>query len=273
MAGGRAVTEIIGGNFGGGDGSGSLIIVDKTGTAIATFNGDTGVLTLASGTGLNLLLDGVKLTLGTDSDIAAVLRATVLNANTALTGVVVGTPVTPAVAANSLIVGNITADGDMMLVTQTGGNSHAFLWYDTSAKILRLYSGDGVEVAKFDAAATTITGTLGVTGKTTLTGGLNLGAAEAVTISGGVATVTKSFVSLAGEGATTDTLDSISKSGQAEGDILVLRCAGNYTITADNSATMLLGAGTRALAQGAVLILIATSATIWSELVFLTAAA
>lgn len=272
MAGGRAVTEIIGGNFGGGDGTGNLIIVDATGTAIATFNGTTGVLTLASGTGLNLLLDGVKLTLGTDSDIAMVNRATVLNANTALTGVIVGTPVTPAVAANSLIAANITADGDMLFVTQTGGNSHAFMWYDSSAAILRLYSGAGVEIAKFDAAATTITGTLGITGKTTVTGGLNLGAAEAVTVASGVAAVTKSFVDLAGEGATTDTVDSITKSGQAEGDYLVIRNSHNYTLTFDNSATMLLGAGTRAVAQGGVITFVATSATVWSEVSFLTAA-
>jgi len=65
----------------------------------------------------------------------------VLNANTTLAGVVVGTPVTPAVAANSLILGNITADGDVMMATQTGGHSHAFLWYDTSAAILRFIRG------------------------------------------------------------------------------------------------------------------------------------
>lgn len=254
-------------------GSGDLVFYDAAATEIMRIDNATAAFVLAAGAALTLVADDVKFNLGTDGDIAAVLRSTVLNANTALTGAIVGTPVTPAQAANSFILANKTADGDMLFVTQTGGNSHAFMWYDSSAAILRLYSGAGVEVAKFDSAAVTITGTLAVTGKTTLTGGLNLGAAEAVTISGGVATVTKSFVSLAGEGATTDTLDSISKSGQAEGDILILRCAGNYTITADNSATMLLGAGTRALAQGAVLILIATSATIWSELAFLTAAA
>ena len=47
---------------------------------------------------------------------------------------------------------------------------------------------------------------------------------------------------------------------------------GGYTITADNSATLLLGAGTRALTAGGQLVLLATSATVWTELVFLTAA-
>ncbi len=218
--------------------------------------------------------DNVKLQLGTDGDQAFVNRSTVLNANTALAGVVVGTPVTPAVAANSLIVGNITADGDMLFVTQTGGNSHAFLWNDSSAAITRIYSGLGIEVAKFDSAAITLTGLTTMTGgwRTSGASHVGYGAAEAVTIVSGVATVTKPYVDLAGEGATTDTLDSITYAGQAEGDILIVRNSHNYTITFDNSATMLLGAGTRAVAQGGYVIFVATSATIWSEIGFLTAA-
>ena len=219
--------------------------------------------------------DNVILALGTGSDIAFVERASVLNANTALTGVIVGTPVTPAVAADSLIVGNKTADGDMLFVTQSGGNSYAWAWQDASAKILRLYSGSGIEVAKFDSAAITLTGL------TTLAGGwrssgashIGLGAGEAVTIASGVATVTKPWVILDAEGAgTTDTLDSITYTGQAAGDLLLLTTTATDTITADNSSTLLLGAGTRAVAPGGCLLLLATSATVWQELVFLTAA-
>lgn len=212
--------------------------------------------------------DGVILALGTSSDIAFVERASILNANTTLTGVIVGTPVTPAVAADSLIQANKTADGDMLFATQTGGNSHAFMWYDTSAAILRLYAGAGVEAIKLDNGVNTHTGTTRMAGA----GAFGFGAAESVTISGGVATCTKRYVILAGEGATTDTLDSITFTGQAAGDILILSAIGGYTITADNSATMLLGAGTRALTAGGQLVLLATSATVWTELVFLTAA-
>ena len=99
------------------------------------------------------------------------------------------------------------------------------------------------------------------------------GSGEAVTIVSGVATVTKPYVILDAEGAgTTDTLDSITYSGQAAGDILILTVNATDTITADNSATLLLGAATRAIAPGGCLILLATSATIWVELAFLTAA-
>ena len=80
--------------------------------------------------------DGILLALGNDQDATAVLRAATLGANTALTGVVVGTPVSQAVAANSLLIGNVTADGDVALYTQTGGNSDQFLFADASAKIL-----------------------------------------------------------------------------------------------------------------------------------------
>lgn len=220
--------------------------------------------------------DDVILALGTDADIAMVLDSAGLNANTTLTGVIVGTPVTPAVAANSLIVSNVTADGDMLFVTQTGGNSHAFLWNDSSAAITRIYAGAGVEVAKFGSAATELTGVTTIAGslrmKSAVAGHFGLGSGEAVTISSGVATVTRPYVILDAEGAgTTDTLDSITYTGQAAGDILLLTTNATDTITADNSATLLLGAGTRAIAPGGSLLLLATSATVWQEIAFLTA--
>lgn len=211
--------------------------------------------------------DDVKLQLGTDGDIAQVLRSSVLNANTTLAGVIVGTPVTPAQAANSLIIGNITADGDMLLVTQTGGNSHAFLWYDTSAKILRLYSGDGVEVAKFDNGVTTLTGSVLQAG----TGRRGWGSPEQVTIASGVATITNHFVQLTSESGTTDTLDSFTFSGAAAGDMVRFIPKATDTITFDNSATMLLGAATRAVAPGGYIDFQLLGST-WQERGFLTAA-
>ena len=103
-------------------------------------------------------------------------------------------------------------------------------------------------------------------------GVFSLGTAEAVTIATGVATVTRPLVDLAGEGATTDTLDSIVKSGQTAGELLLIQCSGAYTITFDNSSTLILGAGTRAMAAGSTMLLLATSATVWREVTFLTAA-
>lgn len=211
--------------------------------------------------------DNVILALGTDADIALVERSTVLNANTALTGVVVGTPVTPAVAANSLIVGNVTADGDMLFVCQTGGNSHAFQWYDASAKIHRLYAGAGVEAIKMDNGVTTITGGLVIAP----TGRYGFGAPEQVTIASGIATCTNKFVQLTSESGTTDTVDSITFSGAVAGDIIRFIPKATDTITFDNSATMLLGAGTRAVAPGGYIDLQLLGTT-WQERGFLTAA-
>lgn len=215
--------------------------------------------------------DNILFNLGTDADIAMVNRATVLNANTALTGVIVGTPVTPAVAANSLLVGNITADGDMMFATQTGGNSYAFQWYDASAKIHRLYAGSGVEAIKMDNGTNTVTGSLLRTGA----GRWNpWGAGEAVTIASGVATVTKPYVILDAEGAgTTDQLDSISGPGTpADGDMLMLVSTATDTITVDD-ANINLGAATRAIAPGGTLVLrYDGTESQWTEVSFLTAA-
>jgi hypothetical protein len=223
-------------------------------------------VTFGSTVGAISYADNVKFQLGTDGDIALVERSSVLNANTTLAGVIVGTPVTPAVAANSLILGNITADGDVLFAAQTGGNTHAFQWYDASAKIHRLYSGAGVETIKMDNSATTITGTLRRAGA----GFLGLSAAEAVTIATGVATITKPYVILDAEGAgTTDQLDTITYTGAADGDLLLLTVTATDTITVDD-ANINLAAATRAIAPGGSLLL-RFDGTEWTELVFLAA--
>jgi hypothetical protein len=102
------------------------------------------------------IADNVILGIGSGSDGAIVNRTTVLNANTALAGVTIGTPVTPAVAANSTIVSNITASGDILVATNRGGNSEAHLWLDGSAgdtyfyargaQMIKLTGGGGVNI-------------------------------------------------------------------------------------------------------------------------------
>lgn len=133
------------------------------GTLVGYVNA-SGIFNAAAAAVTGAYADNVKNTFGTDADGVIVQRSTVLNANTTLSGVVVGTPVTPAVAANSLLIANITADADLLLATQTGGNTHAAMWVDASAAITRFYSGAGVEILKLDSAAATLTGTLTVTG-------------------------------------------------------------------------------------------------------------
>lgn len=262
-------------------GDGTETWYDKAGLAIMSIDGVNRRVTIPAGSTLsyaaasfNPLLDDTILGFGTDSDGAVVQRSTILGANTALTGVIVGTPVTPAVAANSLIVANVTADGDILLVTQTGGNSHAAMWVDASAAITRFYSGAGVEILKLDSAAITMTGALSLAGTFRRSGAgfFGFGAGEAVTIATGVATVTKPYVILDAEGAgTTDQLDSITYTGVAAGDLLLLIPNATDTITVDD-ANINLGAATRALAPGGSLLLRydGTEAQ-WTEVLFTAA--
>jgi hypothetical protein len=91
--------------------------------------------------------DLVSWALGTDKDIVFFPRSTSLNANTALAvggdDVLVGTPVTSALAANSLILSNTTASGDYMVALNRGGNSEEYIFADASAGKLRLVGPNG----------------------------------------------------------------------------------------------------------------------------------
>jgi hypothetical protein len=82
--------------------------------------------------------DNVYLPFGADNDVVMGLRTAVLNANTALANVLIGTPVAQALAANSFILSNVTASGDIAFYGNLGGHSQQFLLYDTSASILYL---------------------------------------------------------------------------------------------------------------------------------------
>ncbi len=129
----------------------------------------------------------------------------------------------------------------------------------------------GVQVAKFSNTGPAVTierlsATLGL---------LSFGAAEAVTIASGVATVTgtKSLIRLTSESSTSDQLDSIvSGVTLAGGEILFLIPVDTHTITVDD-ANIDLGAATRAVAPGGVLALhYNLTATSWQELFFLAGA-
>ena len=82
------------------------------------------------------IADDFSLELGTDDDSVLRHKSGTLAADTALTDVVVGTVVAQALAANSLLISNTTADGDIAIYTQTGGNSNQAVFIDASAKII-----------------------------------------------------------------------------------------------------------------------------------------
>lgn len=114
-----------------------------------TLTGPGGIINFESGTtqvlGINSATvievgDDINFTLGADNDGVLRHKTTSTNANTAVTGAIVGTPVTTALAANSVVLSNITADGDIALITQTGGNSQMALMVDASAGQVDLYA-------------------------------------------------------------------------------------------------------------------------------------
>lgn len=110
----------------------------------------TGTQTLTNKTATSAILNGTTevaddalFTLGSDNDQALVNRSTALAANTALTGALIGTPVTTALAANSLLVSNVTASGDIMVAANRGGNSEEYVFVDSSAGTLTLTAPAG----------------------------------------------------------------------------------------------------------------------------------
>jgi len=90
--------------------------------------------------------DSSAWSLGDDGDVVFFLRSTALGANTALSGVLVGTPVTPAITANSAIISNITTDGDILFAVSDGGHSKGLLKLDGSEGTVLLDGNVGIGV-------------------------------------------------------------------------------------------------------------------------------
>ena len=93
--------------------------------------------------------------IGTDSDTVLYNRSTSNLADAEITNVIVGTSDIPALAANSFILSNITADGDILVAAQTGGNSTGYIFIDASASAMYFYSA-GVETAIVGAVGVTV---------------------------------------------------------------------------------------------------------------------
>jgi len=110
---------------------------ELTVAAPATFSDTVTISGAQAVSAAQTFADDILLKLGTDGDQALVNRSTALNANTALTSVLSGTPVAAATPANSLLISNLTANGDIALFTLLGGsNSSEALRIDTSAGLI-----------------------------------------------------------------------------------------------------------------------------------------
>jgi len=80
--------------------------------------------------------DDAGVFIGLDQDSVVYHRTATLTANTALASVLLGTPVSQALAANSLMISNVTASGDIALYVNTGGHSQQLIFLDGSAGTL-----------------------------------------------------------------------------------------------------------------------------------------
>ena len=145
-----------------------------------------------------VLADDKMVKFGTSSDIAMLLRSTSLNANTALTGVLIGTPVTQAIAADSLMVSNVTASGDIALYVNKGGHSQMVFFADASAGDTALMAASGASVDFFIAGSKVLdyaTGAFAFQQNVTVssTGTLTLGA---ITLSGAITGATQNMTGI-----------------------------------------------------------------------------
>ena len=93
------------------------------------------------------LADDLLLRFGSDGDAAVALVSSANSADAEVTNLIEGTSDHQGTAANSLVLSNVTNDGDIQMLVSDGGNSKEFLLADGDTAIL--YLGHGM-------AATTI---------------------------------------------------------------------------------------------------------------------
>ena len=131
----------------------------------ATVTGANYAFWVDSGTsrfdGSILILDNILLNLGTDSDIAFVLNTAGLAADEELANVIEGTSDTLGTAANSLLISNITDDGDVAILASKAGNSYTAFWADGSTGDTALMAATGQSVDIYIAGTKEIDYTTG----------------------------------------------------------------------------------------------------------------
>ena len=126
-------------------GSATLGFADLFLATGGVINWNNGNATITHNAGFLTVNDDVGWRLGTSGDDVFYHRAATLAANTAIASVLAGTPVSAAIPANTLIISNITADGDVVLFTvnAAGANSIEMVRLDASAGAIVLNDGQG----------------------------------------------------------------------------------------------------------------------------------
>jgi len=98
--------------------------------------------------------DNILFTLGNDSDIAQVLSTSAITADATLTGVIEGTARHLATAVNSLLISNVTNDGDIQFLVSDGGHSWGMLTFNADDHSAHFGQSDwGVDVKFWGATA------------------------------------------------------------------------------------------------------------------------
>ena len=108
----------------------NMISATQDGAVALNYNGATKFATTAAGVNV---ADDLLVTLGTNDDSVFTHQNSALGIHAELSNVVEGTSAHPAYAANSLLISNITDDGDIGFLTSDGGNSRGLLTLDGSA--------------------------------------------------------------------------------------------------------------------------------------------
>jgi len=153
----------------------ALVFVPASDTAISTAQiVDKRVFISNGGSGV---LDNIIWNLGSDGDAALVLSSAIIAADAEVTNVIEGTSDHLATTANSLIISNVTNDGDILFLVSDGGNSKGLLHLDGTNGRVVIHGGDllmsgaqkiyfydiGGEYMSSDGSTLTITGATALT--------------------------------------------------------------------------------------------------------------
>jgi len=236
----------------------ALIFVPASDTTIATVQiTDKRVFISNGGSGV---LDNIIWNLGSDGDAAMVLSSAIIAADAEVTNVIEGTSDHLATTANSLIISNVTNDGDILFVVSDGGNSKGLLHLDGANGRVVIHGGDllmsgaqkiyfydvGGEYMSSNGSTLTITGataltpTIGATAWTAAThthaGDSTGGTVAASALTGTIAAATLAATVTVVD--STDTSSFVALFDAATGDLAVKTDAG----LAYNSGTGMLTA-------------------------------
>jgi len=133
------------------DGNAALTVNQRgSGDILDIQDGGLTVFKIPDGGGA-IYADDKLFRLGTDGDQVLLNRSAVLNADTALASVLIGTVESQALAANSLMIANSTSNGDIALYTNKGGHSQMGFWLDGSAGDTALLAASGASIDHYVA--------------------------------------------------------------------------------------------------------------------------